>query len=403
MATVRSRPRKDGTVGHQVIYYLNGEQHFQTHDTYESATKAAKLMDRIGVTAALEVINLRTGNAKESPTVAELCEAHIETLTGVTDGTRERYRGYVERDLAGFAHLPAEALTEEAVARWVNDMRKAGASAKTIANKQGFLSAVLRKAVKRGKIANNVAEGVRIKSGIQEEMVFLTQDEFARLIAHVRPTEQDLVTLLAGTGLRWGEATALQAKDWNRDRGTLTIVRAWKEGDKIVLGPPKSPRSRRTIDVGPRVAQILDSHTRELEPDDFIFTTPSGVPWRGSGHFHEYVWQPAVAAANGEVYVSARTRSRSAKFDPLKGKPWLIPAKGGERLGKRPRVHSLRHTAASWMIAGNVPLPTVQAHLGHESIKTTVDRYGHLTPGARAGAAMALDIGLGAALPQIEG
>lgn len=45
---------------------------------------------------------------------------------------------------------------------------------------------------------------------------------------------------------------------------------------------------------------------------------------------------------------------------------------------KPPRIHDLRHTHTSWLIAGKVPPPVIQARLGHESITTTVDRYGHL-------------------------
>jgi integrase len=37
-----------------------------------------------------------------------------------------------------------------------------------------------------------------------------------------------------------------------------------------------------------------------------------------------------------------------------------------------------RHTNASWPIQGGVSLLVIQRHLGHESIQTTVDRYGHL-------------------------
>jgi integrase len=47
-------------------------------------------------------------------------------------------------------------------------------------------------------------------------------------------------------------------------------------------------------------------------------------------------------------------------------------------LTKKPRPHDLRHTHVAWLIAANVPLPAIQARLGHESITTTVDRYGHL-------------------------
>ncbi|MFC9229973.1 tyrosine-type recombinase/integrase [Streptomyces decoyicus] len=47
-------------------------------------------------------------------------------------------------------------------------------------------------------------------------------------------------------------------------------------------------------------------------------------------------------------------------------------------LTERPRMHDLRHTHASWLIGGKVPLPVIQARLGHESITTTVDRCGHL-------------------------
>jgi integrase len=44
------------------------------------------------------------------------------------------------------------------------------------------------------------------------------------------------------------------------------------------------------------------------------------------------------------------------------------------------RFHDLRHTHVAWLIAGGAPLPHIQARLGHESITTTIDTYGHLLP-----------------------
>jgi len=44
------------------------------------------------------------------------------------------------------------------------------------------------------------------------------------------------------------------------------------------------------------------------------------------------------------------------------------------------RFHDLRHTHMAWLVAGGAPLPHIQAWLGHESITTTIDTYGHLLP-----------------------
>lgn len=44
------------------------------------------------------------------------------------------------------------------------------------------------------------------------------------------------------------------------------------------------------------------------------------------------------------------------------------------------RFHDLRHTHVAWLVAGGALLPHIQARLGHESITTTIDTYGHLLP-----------------------
>ena len=87
-------------------------------------------------------------------------------------------------------------------------------------------------------------------------------------------------------------------------------------------------------------------------------------------HFRERVWHPAVLRAN---------------------------------IGKSPRVHDLRHSNASWMIARGMNLTTLQRRLGHEKITTTVDVYGHLMPEAQAQAAASATLSLAGWLPQIEG
>jgi integrase len=62
---------------------------------------------------------------------------------------------------------------------------------------------------------------------------------------------------------------------------------------------------------------------------------------------------------------------------------------------KRVRIHDLRHTNASWLLQEGLGIYQLQAHLGHESITTTLDRYSHLMPEALRDTAAAMDRAFG--------
>ncbi len=53
--------------------------------------------------------------------------------------------------------------------------------------------------------------------------------------------------------------------------------------------------------------------------------------------------------------------------------------------------HEGRHTYASLMIAAGVNAKALATFMGHRSITTTLDRYGHLFPGSEGEAAALLD------------
>jgi integrase len=57
------------------------------------------------------------------------------------------------------------------------------------------------------------------------------------------------------------------------------------------------------------------------------------------------------------------------------------PARTRAGLSDRFRIHDLRHTAASLMIQAGYPPKMLQEIMGHASITTTLDLYGHLYPG----------------------
>ncbi len=54
-------------------------------------------------------------------------------------------------------------------------------------------------------------------------------------------------------------------------------------------------------------------------------------------------------------------------------------------------LHECRHTYASLMIAAGVDFKALSEFMGHSDIAITLDRYGHLLPGAGDEAAELLD------------
>jgi integrase len=64
---------------------------------------------------------------------------------------------------------------------------------------------------------------------------------------------------------------------------------------------------------------------------------------------------------------------------------------------RRITLHECRHTFASYMIAAGVNVKALSTFMGHASVAFTLDRYGHLFPGAESEAGGLLDAYLGAA------
>ena len=340
MAWIQTREHASRTV-YAARFRIDGRQSTATWPTMAEAEKFKALVESAGPHKALEVHGLKD-TVKALPsreTVGEYLDAYIASLTGVERKTIAEYTRYAQSDLKPLTHIPLAALTRVDVAGWVNGLKGSG---KTIQNKHGFLSGALKHAVKDGKLAGNPCEGMRLPRSEAAEMVFLTTDEYRLLRDCFSEHYQPLVAFLVSSGARFSEAAALRPADVNRAEGTVRISRSWKKiPGGWELGAPKTKRSVRTIDVP---ADVLDELDYEHE---WLFVNTSGNPVRTYG-FRENVWNPTVKKAQ---------------------------AKG---LEKRPRVHDLRHTCASWLIDDGNSLVYVQRHLGHESIKTTVDRYGHL-------------------------
>jgi integrase len=347
VSSIEYRPAatKTGRDAYRVRFRHAGQNRAVTFNTEEDALHWQGRLNILGAKRALELLEERD-HPSVGQTLAEYVAGYVDTRTGLTTGSRLRYRNILRQHITpGFGTLLLADVNRADVARWVNGQ---DGSAQSVKNRHQLLSAALGHAVIEGRIPSNPAARMRMPKGERTEHVYLTVPEVDLLLDLIHPHYVPLIKLLVGTGIRWGEATALQRRDLNRPTNSARIVRAWKytEGMPAELGAPKSDRSRRTVAVPDHVFDVIEPLVDGLQPEAFVIRSLQGRVVR-TGAFHQNYWQRAAKELERQI-------------------------------GKKPRVHDLRHTWASWAIQEGISLPVIQRQMGHESIRITVDTYGHL-------------------------
>lgn len=382
MAYLNFRTRKgDGTTAYRVKYRVDGVEKATTFATEADARKWCAIANIPGgLESALRLL-AEPARTSSAPTVAEVVAAYIEGRTGLGAGTREDYRRHLARDIAPhIGDIPVDQLTRTRVELWINQLSQKPLSPKTVENRHSLLSGGMGYAVRERHIPENPCVGVAmpVASGPESEMVFLEPEEFELLIAHIPRWYQPLVRLLVLTGLRWGEASALQVGDVDLASRTVEVRRAWKyhPSGTPYLGPPKSRAGRRTVEFDASLEPLLKPLVDGRRDGAWLFLNRQGGLLRNNS-FHHRTWRPAVAAARELPPPPADVEPGTQAY-----RSWRrdAPDGAGPRLTVRPRVHDLRHSFAAWCLNAQPPVPlyVLSRVMGHESLTMTADRYGHL-------------------------
>lgn len=358
MRTPSRHTASDGSVTYKVRFRREGRQSSETFYDRHDADQFCRLMSVMSPEVALEHMQRERIESTHLPTLDEWSARYIDHLTGITSGTRLNYERVYARTFGPLiGELPIDVVDRESVARSVNALSDRYAD-KSVANAHGLLAAMMARAVDAGLITKSPCRGIRLPRRTSHQRVeprYLTVEEFADLLSHLPKHYQPLVLTLAGTGMRWGEAEALEVGDVDLTRDTVRINKAAKwNGSKATreVGPPKTQRSRRTIALPAEVVDAIRPLVVGRDRTERLFLAPRGGPLR-----------------HRTTYDSWKKACEEAGLEP------------------QPRLHDLRHSHTAWLIAAGVSLPVMQARLGHESIKTTVDVYGHLLPDLQRAAA----------------
>lgn len=334
----------------------------------------------------------------------EYARGHFDSQANITDGTRVSYHRIYSRVWSKpFGHLTLDQITRQKISAVLLEMSRDGKSDKTVANAYGILAGLMNNAVIDGIIPASPCKGVKLPKGKgheKAEMVVLDHEAFDLLldkIEQVSPHYVPLVMTLVGTGIRWGEAEALEVRDLVLvgNHPSLTVRRAVKwDASKATrdVGAPKTKAGRRTIELGPELVDILATITAGKGKSDRVFAGPKGGPIRHRTFWSD-IWRPALFLASqcdDHFIDGCKCGTAHPKRCEIHAGELPDPCGCAGTIERPLRIHDLRHTFASWLIAAGVPMNVVQYLLGHESIKTTVDTYSHLMPEAKRAAAMAM-------------
>lgn len=220
------------------------------------------------------------------------------------------------------------------------------------------MSAILSTAEEDGLIPTNPARrmGKHLpQTGAEEahEVEVFTRPELHRLLEVAErdwPESYPFILCLARTGMRLGEAMALEWRDIDFANRVILVRRSRRRGR---VSEPKNGKARR-VDMSVQLARVLRSLKTLVEAEAVVNATAPRA------------WVFSALKGNPVYEVTFRERV------------WVPLLRRTELRYRKP--HTLRHTFAGLLIEAGEPITYVQRQLGHHSAAFTLGAYAHLLP-----------------------
>jgi len=273
-------------------------------------------------------------------------------------------------DVPGLKDVQLSKLTLQRLQQFFNQKVTAGNSPALVKYLRVVLRIALNEALKSDLIVRNVAELATPPKVETREIVPFTAEQAGRFLkAAMGHRLEALFTVGLAIGLRSGECSALQWSDVDLDAGTVavrhTLQRVRQPDEKkghLVMLPPKSQKSRRTLDLPATCVTIIRAHLDRQQQE----RKTAGSRWKDTG----YVFTSTIGTPIDDRKI-------------LKEFNALVKAAGVPKQ----RFHDLRHACVSLLRAQGVPTKVIADILGHSDIRLTQNVYQHVYSEAKRAAA----------------
>ena len=256
-----------------------------------------------------------------------------------------------------FAKYQVQDITPLTIRQWQNGLLRQGYQDTYLAAVNARLSAILNYAIAYyGLQRNPVKSAGRFGRRRSKEMRCWSYVQFKQFLA-VIDQKADYpyyvaFNILFLAGLREGELLALTPRDVDTENGKIRVNKNYvRLHGRDIIQSPKTTKSNRNVAIPQHLCHLLDDYcSRLVSPDQRLF----------------------FCISKFGLFRAMRRFSHKSGLEPI-------------------RIHDLRHSYASNLIALGVPILQISQQMGHESPAITLSVYAHLINNQQDEAAKALD------------
>lgn len=302
---------------------------------------------------------------------------HKEYLGNVKEGTSTAYEKDIRVHLKpNLGHVKLIALATHTIQAVYNKLqrgegKKKALSAKSVRNLHGTLHSAMEKAVTLGYIQRNPTNGCTPPRVEKKEMRAIKDDDVGRFLAAMQGHQFEQVYMVdMFTGLRQGEILGLTWDCVDFDIGTVTVKKQLrkerKKGGTYVFASLKTDRTR-TLTPSQYVMNLL----RQQRKTQAEWRLRAGGAWDNSMNL---VFTNELGRHLAAVTVTSNLKR-------------IVHRLGLDAV----RFHDLRHTFALLSLENGDDIKTLQENLGHTTISTTLNVYGHVSERMKKESAARMD------------
>lgn len=318
--------------------------------------------------ALSEMVNSNTRGtvvARSMINVQDYLAEWLETTKSrLRPSTHHSYVMAVDRIVAHLGRYQLQTLTPLQIESFYTNQLACGGrdgrplAPKTVRNTHVVLRKALADAERLGLVTRNAASAARPPSPEKSDLVTWSSDDLRVFLAAIEGDPNEIgFRLLCATGMRRGEVLGLRWRDVDFDLGQFAVAHTiTTAGKEVVMGPPKTLRSRRNVYVDKRTLAALRVHRKRQREQRLA----AGPAWDGE----------LDLVVTDELGQALHPDHFSRDFDQLIRK-LDVP---------RIRLHDLRHTHATLALKAGVHPKVVSERLGHATVGVTLDLYSHVMP-----------------------